>query len=91
MANIVLQEVTRQFPGANRPAVDTVTFEIQEGATCMLLGTSGSGKTTLLRLVNRLIEPSSGKLWSRGTTFARITLLTLLWLTPKSLFFYVSA
>ncbi len=78
MANIVLQEVTRQFPGANRPAVDTVPFEIQEGATCMLLGTSGLGKTTLLRLVNRLIEPSSGKLVVQGNNIRQDNPVTLL-------------
>ncbi len=90
MANIVLQEVTRQFPGANRPAVDPVPFEIQEGATCILLGTSGSAKTTLLRLVNRLIEPSSGNLLVEGNNIRQANPLTLLCLTPKSLFLYFS-
>ncbi len=62
MAKIAFQAITKQFPGSNKPAVDAVTFEVTEGTTCMLVGTSGSGKTTLLRMVNRLIEPTSGQI-----------------------------
>src|ERR1017187_7728472 len=65
MAKIAFQEITKIYPGASAetpPAVDAVTFEVPEGSTCMLVGTSGSGKTTLLRMVNRLIEPTSGKI-----------------------------
>ncbi|MBA2286911.1 MAG: ATP-binding cassette domain-containing protein, partial [Ktedonobacteraceae bacterium] len=66
MVKIAFQEVTKQYPGSNNPAVDAVTFDVQEGSICMLLGTSGSGKTTLLRMVNRLIEPTSGKILIDG-------------------------
>ena len=62
MAKIAFQAITKQFAGTNKPAVDAVTFEVTEGTTCMLVGTSGSGKTTLLRMVNRLIEPTSGQI-----------------------------
>ncbi len=62
MAKIAFQAITKQFPGSTKPAVDAVTFEVPEGITCMLVGTSGSGKTTLLRMVNRLIEPTSGEI-----------------------------
>src|SRR5437763_10213351 len=62
MAKIAFEEITKQYEGTAKPAVDAVTFELQEGTTCMLVGTSGSGKTTLLRMVNRLIEPTSGKI-----------------------------
>ncbi len=60
MAKIEFVDVTKRFPGASQPAVDDVSFTVREGAICMLLGTSGSGKTTLLRMVNRLIDPTSG-------------------------------
>jgi osmoprotectant transport system ATP-binding protein len=66
MATIAFRRVTKQYPGAVRPAVDGVTFEVPPGAVCMLLGTSGSGKTTLLRMVNRLVEPTSGAILIDG-------------------------
>lgn len=66
MAKIAFAEVTRKYKGTSSPAVDAVTFEVPEGEICMLLGTSGSGKTTLLRMVNRLIEPTSGAIFIDG-------------------------
>src|SRR5215831_9301951 len=66
MATIAFKDITKQFPGTPTPAVDDVTFEVREGKTCMLVGTSGSGKTTLLRMVNRLIEPTSGEILIDG-------------------------
>jgi osmoprotectant transport system ATP-binding protein len=62
MTKIAFQAITKQFPGTSKPAVDAVTFSMPEGCTCMLVGTSGAGKTTLLRMVNRLIEPTSGEI-----------------------------
>lgn len=66
MATIAFKEISKQYPHAHAPAVDTVTFDVREGSTCMLLGTSGSGKTTLLRMINRLIEPTSGQILIDG-------------------------
>jgi osmoprotectant transport system ATP-binding protein len=66
MAKIAFQAITKRFQGSTKPAVDAVTFEVPEDITCMLVGTSGSGKTTLLRMVNRLIEPTSGAILIDG-------------------------
>ncbi len=66
MAKIAFVEASKQYKGTSQPAVDSVTFEVPEGAICMLLGTSGSGKTTLLRMANRLIEPTGGAILIDG-------------------------
>jgi osmoprotectant transport system ATP-binding protein len=66
MATIKFSNITKQYSATSKPAVDTVTFEVPDGNTCMLVGTSGSGKTTLLRMVNRLIEPTSGAILIDG-------------------------
>lgn len=47
-------------------AVENVSFEVAEQETLVLLGTSGCGKTTLLKMINRLIEPTSGKIIIKG-------------------------
>jgi len=46
--------------------VDQVSFEVREGEIFVIMGLSGSGKSTLVRLLNRLIEPSSGAVHFRG-------------------------
>jgi len=49
-----------------RVILDQVSLEIERGSTTALLGRSGSGKTTLLRMVNRLIEPTTGRVLVEG-------------------------
>lgn len=66
MANIEFREITKRYQGTTTPAVDSVSFSVPDGSTCMLVGTSGSGKTTLLRMVNRLIEPTAGQILIDG-------------------------
>jgi osmoprotectant transport system ATP-binding protein len=77
MATIAFDAVTKQFPGAARPAVDGVSFAVREGAICMLLGTSGSGKTTLLRMVNRLADPTTGRVLIDGVPTTEQDAITL--------------
>lgn len=63
---ISFENVTKIYPKAEKPAVQDLTFTIPEGETCVLIGTSGCGKTTTLKMINRLIEPTSGVLTVNG-------------------------
>src|ERR1043166_9430951 len=49
-----------------RALLDNVSFEVESGETIVLLGRSGSGKTTTLKLINRLLEPTSGEVLVEG-------------------------
>ena len=59
---IRLENVTKRYPGQRTPAVDGLTLEIPAGKIVMLVGPSGCGKTTTLKMINRLIEPTSGRI-----------------------------
>jgi osmoprotectant transport system ATP-binding protein len=59
-AVISLKQVTKSFDDGASFAVRGVSFRVAEGETLALLGTSGCGKTTTLKMINRLIEPTSG-------------------------------
>ena len=65
---IRLDALTKVFaPGhGDVAAVSGVTLEVPAGATCVLLGPSGCGKTTTLRMINRLVIPTSGKVFIGG-------------------------
>lgn len=63
---IVFNKVTKMFPNAAKAAVNETSLVIEEGSFVTILGASGSGKTTLLKMVNRLIEPSSGTISMHG-------------------------
>jgi osmoprotectant transport system ATP-binding protein len=66
-AMISLRNVSKAFPGQARPAVGDLSLDVHEGETVVLVGPSGCGKTTTLRMVNRLIEPTSGEILVDGT------------------------
>lgn len=59
---IRLEKVTKVYPGAEMPAVAELDLDIHRGEILVLVGPSGCGKSTTLRLINRMIEPSSGRI-----------------------------
>jgi len=57
---IELRNVTKIYPGQTVPVVKDLTLKIEEGETCIFVGPSGCGKSTILRMINRMIEQTSG-------------------------------
>jgi len=68
---IEVHEVSRRF--GPQLAVDNVSLTIERGTITVLVGTSGSGKSTLLRIINRLIEPTSGTVRIDGRDTASLS------------------
>jgi osmoprotectant transport system ATP-binding protein len=64
-----VQALTKTFPGGTI-AVDAASFTVGEGALLALVGESGCGKTTTLKMINRLLEPSSGTVSFNGEDVA---------------------
>jgi osmoprotectant transport system ATP-binding protein len=65
-AMIRLEQLTKRFGGQSEPAVEELSMEIPEGEIVVLVGPSGCGKTTTMKLINRIIEPSSGRIFLEG-------------------------
>jgi osmoprotectant transport system ATP-binding protein len=63
---IEFKQVSKTYPGSDKPVVNDLSFEVPEGEICVLVGPSGCGKTTSMRMVNRLIEITEGEILIDG-------------------------
>ncbi|HEX4864795.1 MAG TPA: betaine/proline/choline family ABC transporter ATP-binding protein [Acidimicrobiales bacterium] len=68
---IRLDSVTKRYADGT-VAVGNLTLEVADGHTCMLVGPSGAGKTTTMRMINRLIEPTSGRIFLGDEDVTRV-------------------
>ncbi len=61
---IQIEAITKRY--GDKLAVDAISFEVPDGEVCVLIGPSGCGKTTTLRMINRLVEPTAGRVLIDG-------------------------
>jgi osmoprotectant transport system ATP-binding protein len=78
-AAVEFRHVTKRFGAGDGPgaAVNDLSFEVPPGEICVLVGPSGCGKTTTLKMVNRLIEPTSGEVLLDGQDVMRADAVAL--------------
>jgi osmoprotectant transport system ATP-binding protein len=69
---IVLEGVSKTYPGQRTPAVAELDLAVPRGSIVMLVGPSGCGKTTTLKMMNRLIEPTTGRILLDGEDVTRV-------------------
>lgn len=63
---IEFKDIVKRYPGQKAPAVKNLDLKINAGEAVMFVGPSGCGKTTSLKIINRLIEPTSGQILIDG-------------------------
>lgn len=69
---VILKNVTKEYDDGFK-AVDNIDLEIKKGEFIVLIGPSGCGKTTTLEMINRLIEPTSGKIYINGQDTSKMS------------------
>ena len=71
MALLELKNVTKYYYGT-APALDDVSFSVNEGEFVAIIGSSGAGKSTLLRCINRMVEVTSGEISFEGVVVSKL-------------------
>ncbi|GAA1967171.1 ATP-binding cassette domain-containing protein [Amycolatopsis minnesotensis] len=74
---IELEKVTKRYPGTKDPAVNEFSMVVPAGKIVIFVGPSGCGKTTTMRMINRLIEPTSGRITIGGEDALKLNADTL--------------
>jgi osmoprotectant transport system ATP-binding protein len=73
---ITFENVTKEYPDGT-VAVDDLTLEVPDGTLAVFVGPSGCGKTTSMRMINRMIEPTSGTLTVDGNDVTKVDAVKL--------------
>jgi osmoprotectant transport system ATP-binding protein len=77
-AVVELEHLTKRYgPPSTRPAVDDLSLTIPAGEFCVLVGPSGCGKTTTMKMINRLVEPTSGRVLIDGEDVMKLPAVEL--------------
>ena len=78
-ATVELRGVTKRYAaaGARDGAVKDLSLSVPAGTICVLVGPSGCGKTTTLKMINRLVEPTAGRIFIDGVDIASVELVAL--------------
>jgi osmoprotectant transport system ATP-binding protein len=76
-AVVAFEHVTKRYPRAGAPAVNDLTLTVPAGEICVLVGPSGCGKTTTMKMVNRLIEPTGGRITIDGQDVTKLPAVEL--------------
>jgi osmoprotectant transport system ATP-binding protein len=71
-AKIRLENLSKRFPGQTEPAVADLSMDIPEGEIVIFVGPSGCGKTTTMKLINRIIEPTGGRIFLDGEDVTKV-------------------
>jgi osmoprotectant transport system ATP-binding protein len=69
---VEFRHATKRYAPSGSPAVDDLSLDVPAGCICVLVGPSGCGKTTTLKMVNRLVEPTSGAVYVDGQDVAAV-------------------
>jgi osmoprotectant transport system ATP-binding protein len=69
---ISLEHVTKRYSETGTVAVDDLSLQIPEGMTVALIGPSGCGKTTTMRMINRLVDPTMGRILVGGEDVTQV-------------------
>ncbi|KAH8799552.1 P-loop containing nucleoside triphosphate hydrolase protein [Flagelloscypha sp. PMI_526] len=71
------RDVSFTYPGAAKPALQNVSFVIERGQLCVIVGSNGSGKSTILKLIARIHDPSGGVILLDGVDIKSLRLTDL--------------
>lgn len=69
---LILEGVSKTYTNG-KTALDDVSFKVAPGEFLSIIGPSGAGKSTLLRCINRLVEPTAGKIWFHGEDLTSVS------------------